>query len=256
MRAFLRTVPGLIILCVGIAGPGAAAGQIVTDRPDFVESSATVGRRTLQVETSVAFTRAEGADEWSTPTLLRLGLGPVWELRLEGPGYLHTRGPLGEAGLGDLSAGVKLHALAPGPGALPSIGILLHADLPTGSRGVSQRGVRPSLRVVGEWTLDPRLALGVMAGLRSDRAGSARFTSGILGVVLGQSWSETFRTFTELALPQIAGDAKGGVVGLANVGAALLLGEHGQMDLALGLPLTGAAPDVVIGLGFSRRFPL
>ncbi|HSG50283.1 MAG TPA: transporter [Longimicrobiales bacterium] len=254
MRPFLRTLPGLVLFSVCIGGPGAAAAQIVTDRPDFVESSSTVGPRVLQVETSVAMTRADGAEEWSTPTLIRLGLGAVWELRLEGPGYVHVRGPVAESGLGDVSAGVKLHALAPESPALPSVGILLHADLPTGSRGVSQSGVRPSLRVVGEWTLDPRLALGIMAGIRSERAGSARFSSGILGLVLGQTWSGTLRTYTELALPQMAGDANGGVVGLVNVGAALLLGEDGQVDVGFGLPITSQAPEVMIGLGFSHRF--
>ena len=132
MRPSLRIVPGLVLLSVGMGGPGAAAGQIVTDRPDFVESSATVGPRVIQVETSVALTRDGGGEEWSTPTLFRVGLGPVWEFRLEGPGYIHGRGPMARTGVGDVSPGVKLRALASDSGALPSVGILLHADLSTG----------------------------------------------------------------------------------------------------------------------------
>ena len=62
-----------------IAAPTAAQGQIATDRPDFVESSLTVGSRTVQVESSVAYQRSGSAASrtaaWSTPTLVRWGLG-------------------------------------------------------------------------------------------------------------------------------------------------------------------------------------
>ena len=62
--------------------------QIVTDRPDFVESSNVVGAGRFQIETSFALDRnkANGIKErtYSTPTLLRFGINDTIEARLEG----------------------------------------------------------------------------------------------------------------------------------------------------------------------------
>ena len=53
--------------------PGAAFSQSIgTDRPDFVESSSTVGKGSVQIEGSVAFdettTPARSAPLWKSPS--------------------------------------------------------------------------------------------------------------------------------------------------------------------------------------------
>lgn len=67
-----------LILSLGVAaGPALAEEPIATDRPDFVESSQTVGLGRWQIETSVAWEEDEDgafeASAFSTPTLLRYG---------------------------------------------------------------------------------------------------------------------------------------------------------------------------------------
>ena len=136
-----------------------AQDEIATDRPDFVESSNVVGKDRLQVETSLLLerNRSGGARDRtaSTPTLLRYGIGETFELRAETDGRIvnhHTDGGgrSTQAGYADTSLGLKWHAMD-AAGSLPSVGVLLHADLDSGSRAFRGQGLRPSLRVVGEW---------------------------------------------------------------------------------------------------------
>lgn len=247
----MRTLAPLLALLLA-AGPGAA--QLITDRPDFVESSRSVGVGTFQLETSLAVSESGDLTTWSTPTLARYGMGQGWELRLELPGFIRVGDPVDVTGFGDAAVGVK-KAFAQARADAPTYGVLVHVDLPTGSSDVSQDGLRPSLRGVVEWGLSPLLSAGVMAGVKSDRLGAERFTSGILAGVVGQSWSPVFRTYTELALAQIAGDEYGGNVGSFNTGGAYLLNDETQLDVGLSFGITEGASDFVVAVGFSRRFP-
>ena len=140
-------VPGVLVaLLLMLPGP-ASAGEdddgIVTDRPDFVESSNVVGKGRFQVETSVAVERdkADGVKlrTVSTPTLLRFGVAEDWELRVETDGRLRatadnpaTGQRLRESGYADTAVGVKWH-MVDDEGARPSMGLLAHWDLDTGS---------------------------------------------------------------------------------------------------------------------------
>lgn len=244
----------LPFLLPAVATP--AAAQLVTDRPDFVESAAVVEGGVLQLETSAAWEETGSVDLWSTPTLVRLGLSRGWELRLETPGVLRAGGLAGtgdETGVADLAVGLKWH-VSDEEGGMPAMAVLLHADLPTGSEPFKGDGVRPSVRVVGEWTLSPLLATGIMTGLRYDQTDDRRFTTGILAGVLGQNWTDRFRTYTEIAFSQLASERNGGDVGTVNLGAAVLASPAVQLDLGLGFGITDAAPDVLVTVGFSTRF--
>ena len=75
--------------------PGAAVSQSIgTDRPDFVESSSTVGKGSVQIEGSVAFDETEtlGAEieNFTTPFLFRVGVADSWELRLESDWFIRS----------------------------------------------------------------------------------------------------------------------------------------------------------------------
>ena len=157
---------------------------IQTDRPDFVESSETVGKGRFQVETSFLAERERNAQErnrsYSMPTMLRFGLNDAFELRIESDGRTvqHTRDKESgarstTAGYADTAIGFLWHALD-GEGMRPSVGVVVGAELPTGSRRVRGVGVRPSLRVVGEWDLPGEMQLGVMPGLPSSASRASR----------------------------------------------------------------------------------
>ncbi|QNH12832.1 transporter [Xanthomonas sp. SI] len=230
---------------------------IATDRPDFVESSLTVGDHRLQVETSVAWERDDGVDGYATPTLFRYGLGPTWELRLETDGWQHNDVPGGDgdiSGFADVSLGVKHHLASSDDGGA-SLAWLLHVDLPSGARRLRGNGARPSFRLVAEWELSDSLSAGVMPGVIWDENEDGhRYAAGIFGVVLGKSWTERSRSFVELALPQIAKSDDGGTVALLDVGSAWLLSNDVQLDVAYSYGLNERSPDHALGAGLSFRF--
>ena len=244
----------LFVVILGIVAPGAHA-QLVTDRPDFVESSTVVGVGIVQLETGGAFADVEpGLEVWTTPTLVRVGLSSRLELRAESMLLTHKSmsGGEGKTGVSDIALGVKVH-LQDALGRRPSSGLLLHVALPTGSAVYHGKGARPSLRVTAEWELSADLSFSVMPGVAMDHDGEQRFASGILGVVVGWRWTDYLRSFAEVAFPQIASDEYGGVLATFDTGATLLLGPDHQLDMGVSLPLTDGADDIVLALGFSVR---
>ncbi|WP_373991244.1 transporter [Duganella sp. BuS-21] len=238
--------------------------QVVTDRPDFVESSNVVGAGRFQIETSFALERdkAHGGKQrtYSTPTLLRFGLSDNWEARIETDGRMRvvTDDPGGgrqtDNGYADVSLGVKWH-MADADGALPSMGVLAHLDLDSGTAAFRAPGKGGSLRLAAEWELPGDLGLGVMPGLAWQRDDNgARYTSAILGVVLGKEWNERFRSFIEYSAPQIARGRHGGTVTTFDVGAAYLLTDLVQVDSALSRGLNRNTPDWSWTVGLSIKF--
>lgn len=236
------------------------AERISTDRPDFVEAAATVGKGRIQVETSVALSDMSlgGIDvtTWTTPTLIRVGVSEVLELRLESDWLVRAEETVGAGssntvtGVADVALGLKWHLTEQRRGK-PAMAILVHADLPTGSGDTGSPGTRPSLRVTGEWDLGNEVGLGVMPGIRSDRAGPDRFVSGIFGVVIGKGWTPRFASFVELALEQIASDSHGGTLGWVGFGATYRVAAFWQLDTAFSFGLNDRSTDVGVTVGIS-----
>jgi hypothetical protein len=252
-----RVLAAALVLC---AAPAFAEEPISTDRPDFVESSATVGPGHVQLETSVAWERTRFAGlattTWTTPTLLRIGAGTQWEFRVETDGWQRTHvGDDGTAsGFSDLALGVKYHIATAGPGGA-SMAWLVHADLPSGARAVRGEGVRPSLRLSAEWDLPHDNGIGIMPGVIHDTDDAGRrFDAGILAVTFGHAWSPRMRTFVEVAGEQFASQKHGGNVITFDTGATWLLNDDTQVDVAGSFGLSGPAPDEALTLGWSHRW--
>ncbi len=261
---------GLVVLAAALIAasiPARAAedDQIVTDRPDFVESSNVVGKGRVQIETSVAADRerAPGLRERSvsTPTLLRYGVGENVEVRLETDGWFRQRSTIDNppaslrtGGIADTAIGLKWHVLDADGGA-PSVGVLVHADLPTGAAALRGHGVRPSLRLAAEWDLPDDLSLGLMPGIASQTGDDGRrFTSAIFGVVVGKQWNARWRSFVELSAPQIARARDGGTLASVDIGAAYLVNKHCQIDTALSHGLNSRTPDLSFTVGLSVKY--
>lgn len=252
-RMATTMLPALLV----VAAPAPSGAQIATDRPDFVESSATVGRGAFQVETSVAYdARGSGSlrsAAWATPTLLRFGVSTALELRVESDLWVRDASSpavAGDGGLADVSVGLKWHVLDEANGT-PSAALLFHADLPSGSGELRAAGVQPSIRAVAEWTLPGGLALGVMPGLVSVVSDGGRGVAGILGVVMAKELTATWRTFAEVAYERLAQASHGGHLGTVNAGFAWLVSDRLQIDAAGSLGTTSGAPDVAFTVGLS-----
>jgi hypothetical protein len=239
--------------------------QIVTDRPDFVESSNVVGAGRFQIETSFALDRnkADGVRErtYSTPTLLRFGLSDTIEARIETDGRMRqvsddlaTGKRQTDNGYADVSLGVKWH-LADEQGMRPSMGVLAHVDLDSGSGAFRAPGTGGSLRLAAEWELPNDFGLGIMPGIAWQRKDNGeRYTSGIFGIVLGKDLNERSRIFIEYAAPQIASGRNGGSLSAFDFGGSYLLTDSVQVDTALSRGLNRNTPDWSWTVGLSVKF--
>ena len=260
-----RAMIAVLTILSAMAAAHAQQEPISTDRPDFVESSKTVGQGRFQIETSVAYERNSNAGArattHATPTLLRYGIAPAWELRLENGGYTRqkthdpaTSTSATERGVAETSIGLKWHT-HDGEGAAPAIAWLLHVDLATGARAFRGNGMRPSLRTVFEWELPQDFSLGVMPGVIYDTADSnRRHLAGILAAVVGKAWNERLRTFVEIAGQRIASSRNGGSTVTYDVGAAYLLSNDMQIDSAFSWGANKNTPDFAWTVGLSVRF--
>jgi outer membrane receptor protein involved in Fe transport len=240
---------------------------MVTDRPDFAESSEVVGPRRVQVETSVEFERDQGAGmhlrSRSTPTLLRIGLDERFELRVETDGALRedvhdlaTGLRIRQTGMADTSLGMKWHTQDSDEDAgVPSTAWLFHVDLPTGSDAFRGRGWRPSARYVAEWELPQGFSVGMMPGVVWDKneAGD-RFASGLFALALGKDLAPGWSAIFELAAQQIASRRNGGNVYSFDAGVAWGLTDDLQLDASFTRGLNREAPDFQWALGLSARF--
>lgn len=257
------------VLTAGLLALAAAAhadeDALATDRPDFVESSDVVGKGRIQLETSLAWDRdRQGTTRTrvaSTPTLLRIGISPQWELRLETDGRLreHSRDAgvsTHQRGWSDLAVGAKWHQQdGDEDSGRPGIGWLFHVDLDSGSGPFRGQGLRPSLRMVAEWELPGGWSAGVMPGLYRDRDESGHhYTGAILAAVVGKSLTERARAFIEVAGSQLTSSRHGGRVISLDAGVAYLLSRDLQLDLAVARGLTAQTPDLSWTVGFSARF--
>lgn len=189
---FLIPYPQLSVTCLAslalltpLQSAAAVDDAIIPDRPNFVDSTNVVGRHQWQIEMGAQAERdkVDGARgrTYSMPTLLRYGVGDVLELRLETDGRTveHAGDDGNPAGYADSALGLKWHVRDAASGG-PSVGLVLQADLPTGSPAWRGQGVRPSLRLTGEWELPAGMSLGVTSGAGQERNDA--------GGVTGMAW--------------------------------------------------------------------
>jgi hypothetical protein len=234
-----------------------ALDPIDTDGPDFVESSEVVPQGHFQYEVDATAVRnrrgVTQAVPLSAPTLLKYGIAPHLELRVETGGYQRQDG---HTGMGDTAIGFKWHTqdrdAATGA---PSVSWIFHLETPTGSSYFRGHGARPSLRTVMTWDLPWDLALGIMPGLRYDSAEDGhRYTAGIFGAVLNKRLSDSTRVFAEVSASQIAHTRDGGTVGELSLGAAWLLGNDTQLGLRTGVGANHNSPRRDLLLEIAQRF--
>ena len=257
-NVFISMMSLVLLMGTAYADEKTKKEPIATDRPDFVESSLTVGRGVFQFETSIAQERVRVGSSWArttlTPTLFRYGVSANAELRMETDGLQSAKsGSATQRGTADTALGMKWH-LQDGEGSRPSVAWLLHADLPSGSSDFRGSQVRPSVRAVFEWELPKDTSLGVMPGLVYDHDGTSRFTTGIFAVTVSHGWSEKLRSFVEASAQELRPASRGGNTITLDAGVTYLLNDNLQLDL---VTYQGATKDYrgkTWGLGVSRRY--
>lgn len=155
---------------------------MVTDRPDFTESAATVTPGRVQVEAGYTLTGTDATTRQDVgEVLVRLGIGAASELRFGLGSYAVAdprEGPTA-AGLVGTSAGFK-HRL-PSTGIVPEAAVIIATTIPTSSE-LSEGSWAPSAVLAGAWTAGP---VGLGANLGYAHVETADGRGEVLGSVAG-----------------------------------------------------------------------
>ncbi len=117
--------------------------EIVTDRPDQTESSFTVGKKNIQIESGILFQNNRDTSIQSIygpSTLIRYGISKGFELRMMLQ-YESTKNNLEEgnrklSGFNDVEIGVKLHIINT-ENVNTKIAFLTHFLIPTANENIS-----------------------------------------------------------------------------------------------------------------------
>lgn len=261
MKLTTRAVLLVVTAALGGAAPayaqsGAASEarpELVTDRPDYTESSEVVGRGLFQLEAGFNYEGDSGARAVTTPgVLLRVGLSPRVELRLGTDGYLSQRfGGISVSGAADVEVGVKVKLIDAASRGF-DLAVIPMASLPTGSESQSSGAVDPTVKLT--WARELPRAFGLTGNVNvasvSDEDG--RFFQNAVSVSLGHDLMAAWGGFVEgyVFTPMARGTGSGLTV---DAGVTRPIGANLQFDIEAGHGLTSDAPEWFVGFGFAVR---
>lgn len=258
MLLFSTRAAALAALAVLCATPARAQEEpLVTDRPDFTESTSTVAPRRVQAEAGYTFQREGSTDSHTLgELLLRIGLHPRAELRVGLSSYDIIDAPEGTTtGLEDASLGAKLALLRRGqatPALVPEVSVIVATSLPTGADALSSGGFDPEAKLALGWDVGDRAGVAANLNYTSISGGTGRQGELAGSVSLGMSLVERLDAFTEYYafFPTSGAEENAHHV---NGGVTFQLTPNFQLDARLGRRLT-AGEATFFGVGLARRW--
>ena len=234
--------------------------SIITDRPDFTESTETVPVGMTQIEAGVTFARFGNERSRSLgEVLVRQSLGRKTELRLELPTRSSTRSREfgGHAGFEDMAVGFKT-MLSQGSGKMglgqPRVSLIGATSLPTGSRNRRSRRLQPEVKLLMGWDLSENTALSSNINYAYLSDDGKRFGELGLSLSLAHSLSEKVGSYVEVFGFVPNGDRASSRY--INGGFTYLVNPNFQLDARLGFGLSNDVDgaDNFFGFGAARRF--
>jgi len=248
LRAALGTVS--LALTVSSVARAQDTTPIVTDRPDVTESAIVVPQWSIQTENGLTWALQDGQQTVSgTESLLRLGVGPRFELRFGLPDYFLNVSPGSRPrGFNDSSLGFK-QQLGPLPGKI-ELSVIVASSFPTGTSGVTTHGVDPFLKLPWSRDLHSGWSVGGMQSFFWTTENDRR----------NPTWESTFYVEKEVSEPwtvfvEYAGDYShlNSARQLMHVGTMYRVSRRHQFDVHVGYGLTTSAPHHFVALGYSFR---
>ena len=230
---------------------------LVTDRPDFTESTSTVPRGHFQVEGGTTVARVEDVDSTSFGELLvRIGTGDRWETRI-GAGFARVETPFDEvSGLEDPSLGIKVRFTEDpgdlGPGQ-PAAALIVATSIPAGDEDLTDDEWVPEAKLALAWELTPRFSLSSNVNYAYLVDGDERLHQ--LGATLSGGLSLTDRLGAYLEWYGFNEETDDGPsTHYVNTGVTWLIHSDLQVDARVGTGLNDADPDWFVGVGAGIRF--
>ena len=222
---------------------------IATDRPSATASSVVVPLGALQVENGTADTTAQGQHTLDGPeTSFRFGMWSETELRFTAPNLIEQGAGGSGFGAADLVLGLKQQILR-GARAF-DVSVIVSLSLPTGSNAVSSHGYDASVQLPWSRQISPNWTATGMLSVYTPTQNGRHNVTGETTFLLDRQWTTRVDGFIEYvgAFPQL-----GGTRHLAHAGMALKVTAGQQLDAHVGVGLSSAAPDYLVGVGYSFR---
>jgi len=229
-----------------------AAGPIATDRPAVTNSSVVIPAGSLQAENGFLETSSQGQSVLDGPeSLVRFGVAKRTELRFTVPDYFYNLGA-GDgvsSGFGDFAIGVKEQL---GPTGGFDVSVILFLSFPTGADTVSSGGYDPGLQVPWSRALSANWTAAGMFSVYWPTQGRTRNVTGESTFLFDRQLTKPWEAFVEYAgdFPEVGGPRH-----LLHCGTALKITKQQQIDFHVGVGLSSAAVDHLIGIGYSFRIP-
>lgn len=244
---------------LGCASATASREPLVSDRPDFTESTSTVEPGHVQAEGGYTFARSAGERSSAAGEILvRVGLARFAELRLEPGSYSWVSSPDGsQSGRedGEVGAKFRLHNAADdNPSPVPAVSFILKSSVPTGAAVFREKRLVPEGVLAAEWTLTRRVGLGTNIDMaRPVDEDGKRYTEFAVSASFGFDLSPRFGAFAEAYgfAPEKSGLKR---TGYLDTGLTAALSADLQIDGRAGLGLNGTPPDYFVGVGIVRRW--
>ncbi|MFN8574466.1 MAG: transporter [Gemmatimonadaceae bacterium] len=248
--------------CLAAAGcvrPSLATlDPIVTDRPDFTESTDAVPRGTVQVESGATHNRTARVTSQSVgEVLVRLGMTSRSEFRVALNSYTIEHSPGSRAsGWEDVAVGAKLK-LANGGGTgswSPALALLAATTLPTGASAFRQDELQPEMKFAQAWSITTRASFSSninYSWLRSASSNSGEWAaSGSFGYTVSPRVGTYAEYFAFIPTAHGAGASQ-----YVNSGFTVGLGPNAQLDARAGIGLRNVSgKDYFVGVGLARRW--
>lgn len=229
------------------------ADEISTDRPDYTESTDTVGRGMVQLEGGALWTEQGPTHTLTVPDgLLRIGLARRLELRLSSDGFVResVRGNgtwEHNSGGSDLAIGAKL-ALLGERRLLPALSVIAALSMPVGSERFSSGGYDPFFKLCWSKSLPKGFDAGGNVVVQLDTAGPGTLVERAVSLSVGHRVFGGLRGFWEVYRTW-----PGAVI--ADTGLSKVLGKNVEVDVLVGHTVAARTPGWFAGAGFAIRSP-
>jgi Putative MetA-pathway of phenol degradation len=237
--------------------PNGEPEPIATDRPDFTESSTTVGAGVAQIEAGYTYTK--NADDnlhghsWGEP-LLRVGVFADWlELRAAVAPATEIVNGDSTSGVEDLYLGVKLGLTAQSDW-LPEVALVPQMTVPTGSSNFTADRTLPGCNLLYAWDVTDSFSTGGSTQVNLAVDGNDSYVEWAQSWTVGFALADDVGFYTEwfAILPESSSAVAS--EHYLNSGFTWQPTSDVQWDIRAGTGLNDDAADFFCGVGLSVRF--